>query len=249
MRDILGSYRWRRRLTWAGGSLLLAVAALVLIVLLPKASGDELGGVKGPLAPVVGDTRRQTPVSAADRASVNRTLRAFISTAVTRDDPAAAWSLVTPAMRAGVTRAEWNRGDLPVVPYPVVVPKKLEWTVVTSYPRELTLDLVLQPRRGSGRGAASFFVELERARTGPWLIDSMYAEDVFAVAPANPEKNAAEREAAAADPDEPLSPLWIALPLGLLGLVFAVPVAIVLVTWRRQRSIDRRYRAMSQRRP
>jgi len=253
--DILGSYRWRRRLAWAGAAVLVVVVSATVIVLLPGASpkrADQLGGVTGRIEPSAEDLRQETKVTPAERRAVTRTLRAFIATAVTRDDPAAAWNLVTSAMREGITRAEWNRGDVPVVPYPVAVPKQPEWTVVTSYAGDLTIDVVLQPRRGSRRPAASFFVELKRARDGRWLIDSMYPEDFFALAPQAKTKGAKGASAKAAQPEYPhgqLSPLWIVVPLGLLGLVILVPAGIVLFTWRRQRAIDRRYRAAQQRHP
>jgi hypothetical protein len=244
VQSILASYRWRRRLGRITAALALVVGVVVVIVLVPevhKPRPDELGGVTGEIEPVV--EQPEIPVTSAERRKVNETLRAFVATAVTRDDPAAAWSLVTPAMRAGITRSEWNRGDLPVVPYPVVVPKELDWTVVTSYPGDLTLDLVLQPRRGSGRGAASFFVELKRRGRGRWLVDSMYAEDVFGGGSAAPKASVRTATGDALGPRGRLSPLWIALPIGLLALVIVVPVGIGILSWRRQRAIDRRYRA------
>jgi len=243
MRGILASYRRRRRLTRIAAVLVVAVGVVLVIVLLPEGHSprqDELGGATGPVEPVV--EQAEVPVTAAERRAVNARLRAFVATAVTRDDPAAAWSLVTPEMRAGITRSEWNRGDLPVIPYPVVVPKKLDWTIVTSYPGDLTLDLVLQPRRGSRRGAASFFVEMKR-RHGLWLVDSMYAEDVFGGGPSAPKAAATTTAGEPLGPRGRLSPLWIALPLGLLALVIVVPVGIGLLSWRRQRAIERRYRA------
>jgi hypothetical protein len=245
LRGILASYRWRRRLWRLAAALTLVVGVVLVIVLLPeqrRASPDELGGVTGKIQPVVEPS--EVPLTAAERRAVNRTLLPFVASAVTRDDPAAAWDLVTPAMRSGISRSEWNRGDLPVVPYPVAVPKELDWTVVTSYPGDLTLDLVLQPRRGSHRGAASFFVEMKRAAHGRWLVDSMYAEDVFGGGETEEPKAAATRPSnEPLGPHGRLSPAWIAVPLGLLGLVIVVPVSIGLLSWRRQRAIDRRYRA------
>lgn len=244
MRIILLSHRWRRRLRSVGAALLVVVGIVALIVALPeeRKSLEDLGGVTGRIEPVV--EQPEVPVTPAQRRAVDATLRKFVATAVTRDDPAAAWSLVTRQMRQGITREEWNRGELPVVPYPVVVPKRLDWTVVTSYPRDLTLDLVLQPRPGSGRGAASFFVELKRNGHGRWLVDSMYAEDVFGGASdASKKKTPATAQGdEARGPRGKLSPLWIAVPIGLLALVVVVPAGIGLVSWRRQRAIDRRYR-------
>jgi hypothetical protein len=250
VRHILRSYRWRRRLLWSAAFVALLLAGVATVLLVPEEAprrAQELGGATGEL--VTEAEPAEVPVSAAERRAVNRTLRAFIATAVTRDDPAAAWGLVTRSMRAGVTRVEWNRGDLPVVPYPVVVPEDPDWVPVTSYRGDLTLDLILQPKPGSGRPAVSFFVELKRAHDGRWLIDSMVAEDFFGAGSAKPRTTkAAQGATTAAGPRGRLDPTWIALPLALLALIVLVPAAIGVVTWRRQRAIDRRYRAQVQRR-
>ena len=246
MRDILRSYRWRRRLAWSGLFVAVLVAGIVVVLTLPEAeppTDRDLGGFTGRLVTV--EEQTEVPVTSAERRAVDRTLRAFIATAVTRDDPAASWNLVTRTMRTGVTRAEWNRGDLPVVPYPVVVPKRLDWAPVASYPRDLTLDLVLQPKPRSGRPAVEFLVELKQAGDGRWLVDSMVPEDFFG-SPGKPEKTkAAQRNGKPLGPHGQLDPLWIAVPLGLLALIVVVPVGIGVVTWRRQRAIDRRYRAQA----
>ena len=101
-------------------------------------------------------------LTAADRRAVNRTLVAFVRTGVTRKDPAAAWDLVTPAMRSGVSRKQWNGGELPVLPFPATIPDNPTWNVLTSYPGDVTIDLLLQPRRGAKRGPIAFAVELKR---------------------------------------------------------------------------------------
>src|SRR6185312_7438006 len=57
------------------------------------------------------------PEIAAPKSAL-RTAQKFIQTAVQRNDVGAAWALVTPHMRGGLTRAQWNTGNIPVVPYP-----------------------------------------------------------------------------------------------------------------------------------
>ena len=243
MRRILASHRWRRRFGWIGAAFAVVVAIVAVILLVPESNApttEDLGGVT---QIEVEPEPVEVAVTASERRAVNTTLHAFIATAVTRDDPAASWTLVTPRMREGITRKEWNSGDLPVVPYPVEIPEQLDWTVVTSYPGDLTVDLVLQPKRGSKRGAASFFVEMKRNREGRWLVDSMYAEDVFGGGGSAAGRT--KTTAAAGEPEYPrgrLSPAWIAVPAALLALVVLVPLGYALFSWRRQRAIDRRYR-------
>jgi hypothetical protein len=51
---------------------------------------------------------------------------------------------------------------------------------LSAYPGDVTIDLLLQPRRTSKRGPIAFAVELKKqARTGRWLVDSMIPEQAF----------------------------------------------------------------------
>jgi hypothetical protein len=243
---ILVSYRWRRRLAWIGGSLAVVTAIVLRILLLPKGSVEKHPGVRpGPVQDFSGVGKR-VRVTRAQRRAVNETLLAFIRTGVTRDDPAAAWTLVTPAMRSGVSRAEWNAGQLPVTPYPARIPKRPDWSVLTSFKGDLTIDLLLQPERGAKQGPIAFAVELKQARDGRWLIDSMAPEHIFT--PAEPPSAAQKAPKPLPKNFKPayargrLSPLWFVIPGALLGLIVLVPLLIVLLSWRRNRAIERRYR-------
>lgn len=246
MQAILQSYRWRRRFAWSGIWLVVVVAVVLLIVLLPKGSVEKHPGVRpGPVQDNSG-VGRQVRVTAAQRRAVNETLLAFIRTGVTRNDPAAAWPLVTPAMRSGVSRADWNAGQLPVTPYPARIPKRPDWTVLSSFEGDLTIDLLLQPKHGAKQGPIAFAVELKRSRDGRWLIDSMAPEHVFA--PAEPPSAAQKAPKPLPKNFKPayargrLSPLWFVIPGALLGLIVLVPLLVVLLSWRRNRAIERRYR-------
>ena len=238
------SYRWRRRATWiaiwVGG----VATFVLLIVLLPKGNGQKHPGVRPGKPTDLSVVRREVPVTPRERRAVNETLVSFIRTGVARADPAAAWKLVTPAMRSGISREDWNRGELPVTPYPAHLPKPDDWTVTTSYAGDLTVDLLLQPRAGVRRGPIAFSIEMKRARDGRWLVDSMAPEQVFSPVEAAPQKGAKSQPKGAAPsyPHGRLSPLWFVFPGGLLGLVILVPLSILLLSWRRSRAIERAYR-------
>jgi hypothetical protein len=228
-----------------GACLVVAVGVGLLIVYLPNQGAVKHPGVR-PGKPVdFSVVQRQVRVTHAQRRAVNETLIAFIRTGVTRSDPAAAWPLVTPGMRSGITRAEWNDGELPVTPYPARVPKRPDWTVITSYKDDLTVDLLLHPKRGAKIGPIAFAVELKSTRKGKWLIHSMAPEHVF-----GPSEPAGGQKASAPPPANvkpaytrgKLSPLWFVIPGALLSLVILVPVVIGLLAWRRNRAIEHRYR-------
>jgi len=240
---ILQSYRWRRRFAWFGGFVVFVVGLGVAAILLPKDHGRRFERAPTGTTPAqtVETVSEHVRLTAADRRAVNRTLVAFVRSGVTRADPAAAWDLATPAMRSGIKRKEWNSGQLPVFPFPAHIPDEPSWYVLYSFPGDLTIDLLLQPRRGSRRGPIAFAVELKREkRDGRWLVDSMIPEQAFE--PSAPAKKPVKVPNGQGLKGT-LSPLWFIVPGALLALIALVPILVLLNTWRRNRAIERRYRA------
>jgi hypothetical protein len=242
---LLQSYRWRRRLAWMGGLLVVLAGFAVAAVLLPKDHGRTYARVPTGTTPAqtVEAVVHQVRLTAADRRAINQTIVAFVRTGVTRDDAAAAWDLATPAMRSGVSRTRWNGGELPVQPFPARIPDNPSWNLLSAYPGDVTVDLVLQPRPASKLGPIAFAVELKRqARTGRWLMDSMIPEQAF-----SPVESGKQPKAVNVPNGKPpkgaLSTMWFVVPGALLGLIALVPIFFLLNTWRRNRAIERRYRA------
>jgi hypothetical protein len=245
MRGILQSYRWRRRFAWFGGFAVFFVGVVVAAILLPKDHGRRYERAPTGTTPAqtVETVSEHVRLTAADRRAVNRTLVAFVRSGVTRADPAAAWDLATPAMHSASTRKEWNSGQLPVFPFPARIPDNPSWYVLSSFQGDLTIDVLLQPRPGSRRGPIAFAVELKQEkRDGRWLVDSMIPEQAFAPSP--PTK--AQKPVAVPNGQGlkgTLRPLWFIVPGALLALIALVPILVLLNTWRRNRAIERRYRA------
>ena len=117
------------------GPLLLLVALLAL-------------GAASPAA-----ARRQ--LTARERHQINATLDAFVNHAVKRQDVAKSYDTVTPAFRGGMTRKEWAKGQIPVFPYPAAGTKFHGWTVQYLTGKELGIQLILMPRKGSDVGRRS----------------------------------------------------------------------------------------------
>jgi hypothetical protein len=246
----MGSYRWRRRLVWIGAALACTVGAVVAISLLPNSNGQpkNLNPTGTTPAQTVAQILKQVHLTKADREAVNRTLVPFVRLGVSRKDPGAVWSLATPAMQSAVSRKEWNSGNLPVLPFSARIASDPTWNVLTSYPGDVTIDVLLQPKRGSKHGPIAFAVELKRrTKTSPWLIDSMIPEQGFAPTPtASASKNAKAGGSteAAAEPSNGHGNTWLYfIPGALLALIIVVPVAVLLNNWRKHRAIERRYRA------
>ncbi len=244
---ILSSYRWRRRLAWAGVALVLLIALVLAILALPR-HGLRLTETFSDEPSQVVVSEKPVPVTPAMRRQVNETLVPFVATAVTRKDPVAAWELSTAAMKSGTTRADWARGDLPVFPYPAIPAQARSWTVVSSVKDDLVADLVFQPPKGSKRGPVEFNVELKAVGAGRrrrWLVDSFIAIRTYDTSSASKPKPV-KPAPANAKPNYPkgaLSPAWFLVPAVLLGLIVLVPVGFAIVNWRRGVRAERAYRA------
>jgi hypothetical protein len=224
------------------------VVALVLAILALPRHGRRLTETFSDEPSQVVVSEKPVPVTPAMRRDVNEILVRFVATAVTRKDPLAAWELSTAAMKAGSTRADWARGDLPVFPYPAIPAQARSWTVVSSVKDDLVADLVLQPPKGSKRGPVEFNVELKRVGAGRsrrWLVDSFIAIRTYDTSAASKPKPV-KPVPANAKPNYPkgrLSPAWFLVPGVLLGLIVLLPVGFAIVNWRRGVRAERAYRA------
>ena len=120
-------------------------------------------------------------VAPSDRALVNQTLDVFVNHAVKRHNPGAAYDYLTPAMKAGMSRSQWNRGDIPVYPYPAAGKHFHGWTIQYRTKDELALELILSPTaKHQGKlGQILFHVYLHPAK-GRWLVDSFMPGATFA---------------------------------------------------------------------
>jgi len=130
----------------------------------------------------VGAAGSATPkLSPEDRAQVNRTLDVFVNHAVKRHNPQAAYDVVTPTLKGGMTRAQWAHGDIGVYPYPAAGRKFHEWTIQYRTKDELSVELILAPtaRYRAKLGQILFNVYLHPSH-GRWLVDSFMPGATFA---------------------------------------------------------------------
>jgi hypothetical protein len=189
-------------------------------------------------------------LSRADRQAINRTLDAFVASAVKRHDAGASYDLVTPQLRAGTSRAAWAKGSLPVYPYPARGTSFHDWTIDYVLRNDVAFELMFQPGRGSKLDPIAFSGEVKKIR-GRWLVDSFYPAATFA---AHGAKVVGPRDFTAQtygnDAGESrLSAVWFAVPGVLIAGILLVPLAMLLVGWRRGRKARRRaYRSPAEQR-
>jgi hypothetical protein len=185
-------------------------------------------------------------ISPADRAAINRTLDAFVPTAVARGHSERAWVLATPSMRAGGTRAGWARGELPVAPFPAAGTTFHGWTIDAVRPGAVDVVLLLHPRQGAKVGPISYNVAMRKIG-GRWLVDSFVPAALFA-APGKDSSIQAQPDLAPG----PASPSfsrsgrigenWVLIvPAILVGLIVFVPLLIMVLHRLRDRRAARRY--------
>lgn len=255
---ILSSPRRRRRLLIAAAVLVVAVP-LVLLVVFDSTPADQ-GAATGPVVTTSGSAEpKQAPFTRANQRAVRKVLHDFIETAVVRRHVERSWNLAAPGLRAGLTRAQWTRGELPVVPYPAADTKNMGgWDAVEySYRRTVGLEVFLLPRPRSGVSAMTADVELVKGHDGRWRVDywmpnKFHGPPAVAKAKAGSPRQAAQSKGAkqkasgrrAAPPAAgPLkqSRVWWIVPLGVLALIVVAPLGIGVGIWYRNRRAAREY--------
>jgi hypothetical protein len=260
--SVLESPRQRRRLAFASALALLALLVYLGIHFSTPGSEQNASGpnVRGYTAP------KTVPFRARDRRAVHRVLAEFIRTAVSRHDLDRAWDVAGPGLREGLTRKEWDRGNIPVTPYPAARHGQGSWSNVEySYRKDVGLNVLVFPKRGSGYSVASVDVDVVKGRDRRWRVDYWMVTKLHgpgSTAPADaatalsegppnvhklPGKRAhpagkpvqhgqgARSAAAPAEDATHLGGAWWAIPLGLLSLVVLAPLAAMLAIWIRNR--------------
>jgi hypothetical protein len=107
-------------------------------------------------------------------ASARKIARAFISTAVARKNLDASWPLLHADIKQGMTLAQWETGEIPVVPYPVGDIDKAQFRVEEAYENTLLVEVALLPERGAEVNPGVFQLGLRAVGNGAnrhWLVD------------------------------------------------------------------------------
>jgi len=240
---LLSSPRRRRR--FRRGGVLLALAGVGVFVGLHYSntgkrfpehfSAEPVQKVPAPL--VAAD------LSLVDRKSVQEIAARFIDTAVLRRHVDAAWRITTPKLRQGLSRHEWDTGNIPVTPFKAEAVREIKYRLDWSGENLVYLKVAIVPTSTSGLEGQAFDIGL--ARNGrvddhKWLVDYWVPAGI-GVPVSGPRAGAAEREAAQ-EPSSQISAVWIFLPLGLLvALVLGLPIMILGGERLRSRRALRKY--------
>jgi hypothetical protein len=245
----------RRRLAWGAGFALLAgvVAGLVVLFPHPPKKAEEATAPGGQL--VAADKPKPFGPRSAEVLGV---ARRFVLTAVARKHVETSYDLVCAEMKQGYTREKWAKGNIPVVPYPVLFGK---WRVSYSLVNEIDLQVALWAKPKTKLKPAVFDLTMQPCGTEKgkhWLVSS-----IIPVSSPSGDYNVSGRSGGPFNPfgigtrnPKPLpnnaSNGWLILPLGIVaGLVVLVLgyLGIRTVRGRRAYAAYVRERQMSSSRP
>ncbi len=237
------SHRSRRRLLWTTAVLVAAGAAAVVVVLLPEHHGGIASSVEsGPVQTVA--RPKQVRITPQVRRRIDLLFDRFVPAAIARRDPLGARAYVTPALRRQATTTGWRAGTIPVPPYDPAGTTFHGWTAIYSYPRDVSVELTLQPKRP--RDPVGSFVVNVKQLGSRWLVDAIYAEGTHGG------ESASSSPATASEPTTTerviggsrgrLGAVWLLVPLGFLSLIVIVPLAIFTRDGLAHRRVSRRDR-------
>jgi hypothetical protein len=168
--------------------------------------------------------------SAADR---------FISSAVLRKHVDDSWDVTAPALRQGLTRAQWAKGEIPVVPYPAR-PDSIKWKLNYSYGSRVGFRVAFFRVKGSSLDADVFDIELSKSGAAGgqrWLVS------FWAPAPGGVRPDPESPGTAPYESPRPLSTIWLLLPLALVAGSILVLVVVLVARGRIRRArAERDYR-------
>jgi hypothetical protein len=177
-------------------------------------------------------------VPQAERDAINRTLDRFVNTAVKRHDVDAAWNLVTPELRAGISRSDWDKGNVPVIPYPARGTTFHDWTVDFASSKEVDLELMI----GKSKTDSIQFSGTMKKLHGRWLVDSLNPNATFSGGGTVVGTHDFTAPSGARDSTgvTKLGSSWIAIPVVLFGGAILCALGFFAFIWLRNRRAYRR---------
>lgn len=217
-----------------GLSLVLVAAAVTTIAVVSDSTRQPPEKLRpGPPQTVA----REVKLTAAMRRGIDRTLARFVPAAVERQDPALAWRLAGPGLRAGGSLRDWQRGELPVHPYDFVDKGLRDWTLVSARADRVAIDLMLFPPPESRDGPIAFGIDLVPGKAG-WLVDSIFPAAIWSGKDERPFVTGAQdftgkfgSKKSTYDkpklPERRLAAAWMLVPALILGASILAPLAIL----------------------
>jgi hypothetical protein len=239
---VLASYRWRRRLIWLTVTAGVVGGALAIGFTWPNTAPPEHTSPEG--GPInVAPEPKKVALKTRERVAALSVASRFVDTAVARNNVDRAWELVTPTMRAGYTRKQWDTADLPgIPPFPVA---SARWRLQFSDEKGVGFTLALFPTKASHQQAQVFMIGLHKVGAGThrhWLVDNWQAAPTTGGLTASGGGSGGggmldqiSPRVTATSSKAKESPIWLLIPVGLLSLALLIPAGIAGTNWYRNR--------------
>ena len=161
---------WRKALPWVGGLVVCAGAIVALVVLFgDKNPPKEVFSNQ----PVVDVNQKELAIKVPPE--VKSIAKEFINTAVARKNLPAAYDIVGPQIKQGMSRTEWNTGNIAVVPFPMDSLDYAPFKVDYAHQDDILMEIALLAKPKSGVKSQIFFINLKKFGTGAnarWLVDN-----------------------------------------------------------------------------
>jgi hypothetical protein len=180
----------QQRLLWISAAVLLIGVAVFLGVYLTRGSSQA--------APVnistigSGPSSKSTPAAKHAKVSPSpaalKVARTFLETAVLRKNLDAAYGIVGPDLKGGMSLAQWRKGNIAVTPYPAMNAKTAKFVITESHKNQLFAQVVLYPQKGSGVSKGLGFNLGVQRLGGKWVVNYWLPEPTIKVL-ANPNQN------------------------------------------------------------
>src|SRR5215813_3933438 len=195
------------------------------------------------LALVFAGTANAAHLTKADRAQIDKTVDMVVNYGAKRVDVGRSYDWVTPDMRGGMTRKQWQKGDIPIYPFPAQGKTFHTWSLKWISDGTVGIELLLMPTLKNKFDVGPIIFDLYLKPSGKrWLLDGFMP--MATLAPVNAKKTKVRSvadfspqpaQAGAAPPRGKLNPDYLWLVFGTLGGALLAFVAFALVKTRRGR--------------
>lgn len=168
---VFNSPRKQRQLFIFSGVVLLAGIVAILIATVFRGTGNAYPDKFSNQPAQLNHPEKRAPVS-PDQISL---MRKFISTAVARKNLGSAYWIIGPDLRGGLSRSQFQHGDIPVLFYHADNAKTVQFKTDYSYTTEALFEANLHAVPGTEqRPSLLFFIGLKRqggTANGKWLVN------------------------------------------------------------------------------